>query len=156
MTNLEFILEHGSLMIDHAILPALFERDLNLDDEEGDMKKAFEALGLVEEMAYKSGSGEIEFDIQSFLTVYPEYSNVAWNVYNDAKQDKVASDYKKSLKQAATGRKGMTTVYCPCGHNQTTVDASYPWDDCAACGKIMTERAEEEYYSVLIACGQVG
>lgn len=156
MTNLEFILEHGKLMIDQAILPVLLERDLDIDDEEGDMEKAYEALALVEEMAYKAGSGKIVFDLHSFIKVYPEYAGVATEVYNEAKQNKIATGYINSLKKAATGRKGNTTVYCPKGHNQTSVDACSPWDECAACGRIMTEKAVDDYYSVLTACGQVG
>lgn len=43
-------------------------------------------------------------------------------------------------------------LYCPHGHNVVFSKAGY--DECAACGSIMTEAAEERYYETLVAVGQ--
>ena len=84
---LGFLFEHGRLVTAFKIKPILLERELDFDDEIGDMSEAYDALSLVEDMAYKAGFGEIQFDMESFLDVYPEYSPVAWDIYNDAKCD---------------------------------------------------------------------
>ncbi|MBU2768297.1 hypothetical protein HAP94_19505 [Acidithiobacillus ferrivorans] len=44
------------------------------------------------------------------------------------------------------------TLYCPSGHNQ--VDTKSGYEECGACGAVMTEDSEESYYDSLIACGQ--
>ncbi len=43
-------------------------------------------------------------------------------------------------------------LYCPGGHNMVWTKAGY--DECAACGQIMTENAAEEYMSSLVRAGQ--
>lgn len=43
-------------------------------------------------------------------------------------------------------------LYCPSGHNVVLTKAGC--DECAACGKIMTEGAKDHYYESLISAGQ--
>ena len=43
-------------------------------------------------------------------------------------------------------------LYCPGGHNMVWTKAGY--DECAACGQIMTENAADEYMNSLIRAGQ--
>jgi hypothetical protein len=85
----EFLFEHGRLLTAFNIKPILLGRELDYKDGMGDMLEAYEALDLVEKMAYKAGSGEVDFDIANFLKIYPEYSEVAWGVFNEARNDKV-------------------------------------------------------------------
>jgi hypothetical protein len=53
------------------------------------------------------------------------------------------------------GAVGKITVYCPRGCNQIQVDADEPWDECAACGQLMTSDHEDSYYEGLVHSGQV-
>lgn len=43
-------------------------------------------------------------------------------------------------------------LYCPGGHNVVFTKSGY--DECAGCGQIMTEAAEDQYYNSLIRAGQ--
>lgn len=69
MTELEFILKHGNLMIEFAIKPVLLGRCLDIDDEMGDLSEAYEALDLVVEMAYRVGRKESHIDIEKFIKI---------------------------------------------------------------------------------------
>lgn len=81
--NLDFIMEHGRLMMAFKLKPIILERELNNEDEMGYMSEAYDALGLVEEMAYLVGKGELKFAFDEFLEIYPEYRSVAKNSFND-------------------------------------------------------------------------
>ena len=43
-------------------------------------------------------------------------------------------------------------LYCPSGHNVVWTKAHH--EECGACGAIMTEDAEDQYYDSLCAAGQ--
>ena len=151
---LDYILKHGFLKIDHAIHTVLLERPVDPEDEDGDLQYAFKALDLALDMAYDAGACRSQFYVKDFIRHYPEYDRCIWNYYQDGQDDHRRSKIIKKLRAEAVGRTGTVTVYCHRGHNQVQVDASDPWDECAACGAIMRTHDRGDYYDVLVACGQ--
>lgn len=131
MNVFEFLIEHGRLLTAFNIKPILLERELDYKDGMGDMLEAYEALNLVEKMAYKAGSGEVDFDIAYFLKIYPEYSEVAWSVFNEARIDRLHSpsevvDLFKPQEPKAGGFAFPCNI---CKHNDNG-DNEYPRVSC--------------------------
>lgn len=62
-----------------------------------------------------------------------------------------ARDYEQLVAQQAEKRE-PAMVYCPSGHNAVFSQQGY--DECAACGAVMTADAEESYFDSLCAAGQ--
>lgn len=103
------------------------------------------AVGRVYNFTYNaitSGSSWCEF---VFLQQFPEFK--------DAVSEATLAAEMHLLHDPQV--KGSVTVYCPRGCNQTTVSASNPWDECAACGQVMHPDSEDEYMSSLVRAGQV-
>ena len=69
------------------------------------------------------------------------------DVENRALEQKIAD-----LNQRYPNRGAKQTLYCPRGCQQLLSTAG--WDECGACGSIMTPDAEDDYYNRLIAVGQ--
>ena len=61
-----------------------------------------------------------------------------------------ARDYARLIQQE--GNREPAMVYCPSGHN--AVFSQHGYDECAACGAVMTAAAEESYFDSLCSAGQ--
>lgn len=103
------------------------------------------------EMLYHAAEASIFhhlWDHKNFLSHYPGTRTI----FAEVKARKEHIDLVNTLKRP--GAEGYVTVYCPRGCNQIAVCADEPWDQCAACGQLMTSRSESTYMDALVRSGQ--
>jgi hypothetical protein len=88
------------------------------------------------------------------VPVSPELRDI-WDFhYSRAVQAREWDAQEEAQKSAflATIEREPAMVYCPSGHNAVFSPQGY--DECAACGAVMTADAEESYFDSLCAAGQ--
>lgn len=139
--GLVFLLEVGKCLIDDAIDVAINGTEKLTSDS------IWNAIEMVERVAYSVGLGEIEWDESAFLAAYPEFDILYWRAYTSGSSSAREQEIAKS-----SGEFG-SVVYCPKGCNQ--VVKSHAVEECASCGSIMRVDAEDDYYDALKMCGQV-
>ncbi len=142
--SIQFIKEFGGLQIEAAVL---FSIGHSSDSERiGDIH--YKEL----ELLYEAAEAAIFYnlwDYSSFLSYYP----FTLGIFSEIEDRKERAMVLRRLRRL--GASGRVTVYCPRGCNQITVNADEPWDECAACGQLMSACSEDSYYESLVRCGQV-
>lgn len=139
--SIEFIKEFGGLEIMLNVLTHLGFHDEA--DEIADQQYALIYGAAVAAIYHQT------WNSSKFLSFYPNLRSI----FDQVQYEKEESKRVNSLRRPYAI--GKVTVYCPGGCNQIRVSADEPWDSCAACGQLMTERAENIYYDSLVRSGQV-
>lgn len=110
-------------------------------------------------------AGRVAFDNQvPMLTIFPEiiqgaYENGHMEACMDDSDKRSTEEWRrKSVEEKEFYQLNYPDspverhLYCPGGHNVVFTKSGY--DECGACGQIMTEAAEDQYYGSLIRAGQ--
>lgn len=108
------------------------------------------ACELVTNVGCKVGEGELIWNPEPFLCIYPEFSA---DFYRGLELGKYNNRVER-VKRENNGVIPTVTVYCPRGCNWSTAYITNPFDECAACGQEMHADSEDDYYAGLIAAGQ--
>jgi hypothetical protein len=137
---LNFVVEYGGLEITWKVLSHLGM----VEEAESVWDTQCHLTYIAAESAVKNG----DWDYSTFLSFYPALSGL----FLEVEEKKAYRDRVNKLRRP--GANGKITVYCPRGCNQIQVHAEEPWEDCAACGRLMTASAEDSYYDVLVQAGQ--
>lgn len=99
---------------------------------------------LIELVGYLHGMNVLGWNPQTLIEHYSEYESV---FESSIKIGKKVQNYDDLI---YLSKGAVIPVYCPHGHNHSTVSASAPWDECAYCGSLMV-LSNDEHYDVLIA-----
>lgn len=93
-----------------------------------------------------------KWDSRSFLAFYPEVKRFFLDLMQE---ERARIEWRSRVNRLRNpGATGKVTVYCPRGCNQIQVHADEPWDECAACGQLMTANHKDSYYDGLVRSGQ--
>jgi hypothetical protein len=107
---------------------------------------------LAESFAFSAGRDSYSTKL-SMPHFFPQVLAEEWKSgYGEAEDqrdfEERCADFKLQYPDSTVSR----TLFCPSGHNQIETKSGY--EECGACGAVMTENSEESYYDSLIACGQ--
>lgn len=122
---IQFVLDFGFLMIDLAVAETI-------GDQDWISHLSCEICISVDKAARKAIENDC-WDYSTFVQIYPEVSGIFYEVEYEFQY----KQEKEELKQKYKNSIGNVVVFCPRGCNQTSVRASNPWDECAACGQLM-------------------